>query len=65
MGREGVNTGCKWGNLREGDHLENPSIDGRIILKCMLESEMGERRLDRSGTGGGALVNAVVNLRFS
>jgi hypothetical protein len=22
-----------WGNLREGDHLEVPGIDGRIILK--------------------------------
>jgi hypothetical protein len=21
------------GNLREGDHLEDPSLDGRIILK--------------------------------
>ena len=20
-----------WGNLRERDHLENPSVDGRII----------------------------------
>jgi hypothetical protein len=22
-----------WGDLREGDHLENPGIDRRIILK--------------------------------
>jgi len=26
-------TGFWWGNLRERDHLEDPSIDGRIILR--------------------------------
>jgi len=30
--REEVYTGFGWGNLREGDHLEDPSIGGRIIL---------------------------------
>jgi hypothetical protein len=33
MGRGDVHTGYWWGNLREGDHLENPGVDGRIILK--------------------------------
>ena len=32
-GRGEVCTGSWWGNLREGDHLEDPGIDGRIILR--------------------------------
>jgi hypothetical protein len=29
-------TGFWWGNLREGEHLENPGIDGRILLRWIL-----------------------------
>jgi hypothetical protein len=33
MGERGeVHTGFWWGNLREGNHLEDPGVDGRIIL---------------------------------
>jgi hypothetical protein len=28
-----VYTGFWWRDLREGEHLEDPSVDGRIILK--------------------------------
>jgi len=28
-----VNRGCWWGNVREIDHLEEPGVDGRIILR--------------------------------
>jgi hypothetical protein len=33
MGRVEVYTGFWWGNLRERDHLEDPGVDRRIILK--------------------------------
>jgi len=26
-------TGFWWGNLRERDHLEDPDVDGRIIVR--------------------------------
>jgi len=30
-----LNTGFWWGNLRDGGHLEDPGIDGRIILRLI------------------------------
>jgi hypothetical protein len=33
MGRGEVHTGFWWGNLRVRDHLEDPGVDGRIILR--------------------------------
>jgi hypothetical protein len=37
LGRGDVLTGLWWGNLREGDHLNDRGVDGRIILKCILQ----------------------------
>jgi len=34
--RRELHTGFWWGNLGERGHLENPDIDGRIILKWIL-----------------------------
>jgi len=53
-----------WGNLREGDRLEDPVVDGRIILRWIFRK--GHMRV---WTGSiwfrmwQALVNAVINLR--
>jgi hypothetical protein len=32
-----VHTEFWWGNLREGDYLDDPDVDGRIILKRILD----------------------------
>jgi len=52
-----VHTGLVWGNLMERDHLDDPDIDGRIILRRIfnkwdLGSWTGFIWL-KIGTGGG------------
>ena len=32
-----MHTGFWWGKLREGAHLEDPDVEGRIILKWIFE----------------------------
>jgi len=36
-GRGKVHTRLCWGNLRERDYLEDPSLDERIILKWIFK----------------------------
>jgi hypothetical protein len=57
-GRGEVHTGFWWGNLMERDHLEDPGVDGRIILKWLFKKWDGDMHwidLARVGTGGGLL----------
>ena len=63
-----VYRGFWWGNLRARDHLGDPGVDGRIILRWIFRKwsagmvliDMAEDRDTRR-----ALVNAVMNFRGS
>jgi hypothetical protein len=57
IGKREVHTGFWWGDLREGDHLGDPGVDGAIILKWILKWDGAWTGLSwlRIGTGGGLL----------
>jgi len=61
-----VHTGFLWGNLRERDHLEDPGIDGRIILRWIFRQwdreYMDWTDLAQDRDRWRALVNMVMNL---
>jgi hypothetical protein len=66
MGKTEVHTGFWWGDLREGDHFEDPDVGGRIILKWIFKNWDGgmdwiELAQDRDRWR--AVVNAVMNLQ--
>jgi hypothetical protein len=55
-----IYTGFWWGNLRERNHLGDPGVDGRIILRWIfMKWDVGAQNRDRWR----ALVNAVMNFR--
>jgi len=52
----GKRRGFWWGNMKERDHLGEPGVDGRIILRCICwkwdeKAWTGSIWL-RTGTGG-------------
>jgi len=57
LGRTEAYTGFRWGNLRVKDHLEDPGLDGRIILRWIFRKwDVGVWTGSiclRIGTGGG------------
>jgi len=40
-----------WGDLKERDHLGDPDLDGRILLRWILRKWDVGNRLDRAGSG--------------
>jgi hypothetical protein len=61
-----VHTGFWWRDLREGDHLGDPGVEGRIILKYMpkkWDGVMDWIELAQDSDRWRTLMNAVMNLR--
>jgi hypothetical protein len=59
-----VHTAFWWGNLREGDHLGDPGVDGRTILKSNFEKWDGGMywiSLAQDRNRLRAIVEAVIN----
>jgi hypothetical protein len=65
-GKREEHTGFWWGDLREGNHLGDPGVDGRIILKWIFKTWDGGTdwmELTQDRDRWRALVNTVMNLR--
>jgi hypothetical protein len=63
-----VYIGFWWGNLREGDHLEDPGMDKMIILKLTFEKWDGRiwtgLSWPRVRTSGGLLLMRYLTFGF-
>jgi hypothetical protein len=58
MGRGEVNTGFRCGGLREIYQLDDPGVDGRVILKWILRHWIGGRGMDWSGLEHGEMAGS-------
>ena len=66
MGKEKVHTGFCWGNLKEGENLEEPGVDRRIISKLIFKKWDGDTDwidLAQDRDRWRTVVSAVMNLR--
>jgi len=62
-----VYAGFWWGNLRERDHLGDPGMDGRILLRWIFRKWNGGMDwidLAQDRDRWRALVNSAMSLRF-
>jgi len=67
MWRGEVHAGFWWRNLREINHLEDPGVEGRIILRWIFskwDGRMDWTDLAQDRGRWRALVNAVINPWF-
>jgi len=46
IGRGEVHTEFGWENLRERNHLEDPGVHVKIILKCIFKEDRGIEWID-------------------
>jgi hypothetical protein len=67
MGRGEIHMGFWWGSMKEKDHLKDPGVDGRILLKWIFKTRDGSGDwidLAQDRDSWRAVENAVMNFGF-